>query len=410
MSNATPAEFHPYDAAFAADPYPVYARLRERSPIFHSPELGMTLLTRYEDIRSLVLDRRIGRTLDHVTPREEVERRRRLAQWERLPNYSRYVRLNLLETEGTDHARVRRLVSAALDPRRIRLLRTRVQEAVDAMLATLEPRGRMNFLEDLAVPLPVLMIAELLGWPAQERYRLRPWSAHIVRLYEKDSTAEDEMRAEVAAGEFAAMIGDLADRRRAEPRDDFISALAQVAHEGERLSRDELIATCMMVLNAGHEATVNAACNGLLALLRHPQQLARLLGDRTLMPTAIEEMIRYDAPLHLFHRFVLEDLEIGGARFARGDTIGLLYGSGNRDSLAFERVDEFDVGRQPNRHLGFGAGNHFCLGASLARLELEVLFSTVLDRLPRLRLAGPEPTYRTGLVFRGLTDLQVRWD
>ncbi len=405
-----PAEFHPYDAAFAADPYPVYARLRERSPVFHSAELGMTLVTRYEDIRNLVLDRRVGRTLDHVTPREEVARQRRAAHWDRLPNYSRYVRVNLLETEGADHTRVRRLVSTALDPRRIRHLRARVQATVDAMLATLQPRGHMNFLEDLAVPLPVLMIAELLGWPAQERHRLRPWSAHIVRLYEKDSNAEDEMRAETATAQFAAMIGELADRRRAEPRDDFISALAQVAHEDERLSRDELIATCMMVLNAGHEATVNAAGNGLLALLRHPQQLARLRADRALMPTAIEEMIRYDAPLHLFHRFALEDLGIGGARFARGDKIGLLYGSGNRDPGAFERVDEFDVARQPNRHLGFGAGNHFCLGAPLARLELEVLFTTILERLPRLRLAGPEPRYRTGLVFRGLTELQVRWD
>ena len=407
MSTAIPAEFRPYDPAFAADPYPVYARLRERTPIFQAPEMRMTLVTRYDDIRSLLLDGRLARTMDHVTPPEELERQR--LAWARLPNYSRYVRVNLLEMEGADHARLRRLVSTALNPWRIRALRSRIQSLVDEMLGALEPRGSMNFLEDLAVPLPVYMISELLGWPGEERHRLRPWSARIVRLYEKDYTADDETHAEAAAGEFAAMLGELADRRRAEPRDDLISALVAVVDDGERLSRDELIATCMLLLNAGHEATVNAASNGLLALLRHPQQLARLRAIPSLITTAVEEMIRYDAPLQLFHRFVLEDLEFAGIRFAKGERVGLLYGSGNRDRRAFERADEFDVGRQPNRHLGFGTGNHFCLGAPLARLELEILFATLLQRLPQLQLEDGEPEYRTGLVFRGLKELRLRW-
>lgn len=409
MNTAPEAEFQPYDAAFAADPYPVYASLRQRTPIFRCAELSMTLVTRCEDIRALLLDSRLGRTRDHVLPREEVERQRREAHWERLPNYSRYVRTNLLETEGAEHARLRRVVSAALDPRRIRQLRSRVQQVVDEMLATLVPRGRMDFLEDLAVPLPVFMIAELLGWPAAERHRLRPWSADIVRPYERNATAADEARAEAATSEFAAMIGDLAEQRRAQPRDDLLSALAATLGRDDGLSRDEVIATCMLLLNAGHEATVNAAGNGLLALLKHPQQLERLRADPSLTPKAVEEIIRYDAPLQLFHRHVLEDVEIGGVRLASGDTVGLLYGSGNRDPAAFERVDEFDVGRQPNRHLGFGTGTHFCLGAPLARLELEVLFGTMLLRLPRLQLADPRPQYRTGLVFRGLQRLPVSW-
>ncbi|HEY7377651.1 MAG TPA: cytochrome P450 [Steroidobacteraceae bacterium] len=409
MSTAIPAEFEPYAASFAADPYPVYARLREHTPIFHATQLGMTLFTRYEHVRALLLDGRLGRTLDHLKTPGEIARQRSSADWTRLPNYSRYVRVNLLETEGADHTRVRRLVSAALTPRRIRELRGRIQGLVDDMLAELLPRGRMNFLADLAEPLPVYVISELLGWPLEERHRLRPWSAQIVRLYEKDHTAADAARAEAATTEFAAMLGELADRRRTDPRGDLISALVEVVDQGERLTRDELIATCMLLLNAGHEATVNAAGNGLWALLRHPAQLRRLRAEPALMPTAVEEILRYDAPLQLFHRYVLEDLAYAGIELRKGDVVGLLYGCANRDPRAFERAEEFDIGRNPNRHLSFGTGAHFCLGAPLARLELEILLSTVLRRCPTLQRDGAEPEFRTGLVFRGLTALHVRW-
>lgn len=409
MNNARSVEFQPYDPAFAADPYPVYARLREESPIFYSGELGMTLFTRYEDVRAVLVDGGFGRSLDHVSTREETERRRRAAGWHKLPNYSRYVRVNLLEMEGPDHARIRKLVSAALSPRRIARLRDRVRFVVDERLAAAASAGRVDFVSEIAVPVPVHMISGLLGWPEGERHRLRPWSAQIVRLYERDHGPDDEARAEQAVTEFAAMLNELADRRRVEPRDDLISALVSVESEGQRLTRDELIATCMLLLNAGHEATVNAAGNGLLALLRHPREFERLRNDRSLLTTAIEEMIRYDAPLQLFHRFVLADREYQGVSLRKGDVVGLLYGSANRDPRAFERADEFDVGRSPNRHFGFGTGAHFCLGAPLARLELEVLFGALLDRFAEVRLEGEAPRHRRpGLVFRGLEVLPVR--
>jgi cytochrome P450 len=267
----------------------------------------------------------------------------------------------------------------------------------------------MEFIADVAVPLPVQMIAELLGWPEEERHRLRPWSAQIVRLYEKDYTADDERRAERAAREFAERLATLAAERRAAPRDDLISALVAVSDQGEGLSEDELVATCMLLLNAGHEATANAAGNGLWALLRHPDQFARLREAPALLPLAVDEMLRYDAPLQLFHRYVLEDMEWGGYELRRGEMVGFLYGSANRDPRAFDRADEFDVGRAPNRHLAFGAGTHFCLGAQLARLELEVLFGTLLERPRVLQLDGEPPGYRPGLVFRGLTHLPLRW-
>ena len=212
MSTASPVEFRPYESSFAADPYPVYAKLREQSPIFFSDEMKMTLFTRYEDIRALLIDKRLGRTMDHVAT--AAERQKAVGRWAHLPNYNRYVRVNLLEMEGRDHTRLRRLVSGALDPRRIRKLRERIQTVVDELLNRIAPRGGMEFLEELAVPLPVLMISELLGWPAEQRERLRPWSAQIVRLYEKDYTAEDEARAESATTEFAAALGELADGAR----------------------------------------------------------------------------------------------------------------------------------------------------------------------------------------------------
>ena len=408
MSRAPEVEFRPYDSRFAADPYPVYARLRDESPVFYSAQTGLTLFARYEDVRSLLLDGRLGRSMDHRTIPEELACRRSQATWDRLPNYSRYVRVNLLETEGADHARVRRLVAAAFGPRRIRDLRDRVRALLEGLLDERMEQRRMDFVADLAAPLPVQVIAELLGWPDQERHRLRPWSARIVRLYEKDHTTQDEKRAESATTEFAAMLAELAAERRAAPRDDLISALVAVCDEGDRLTADELISTCMLLLNAGHEATANAAGNGLWALFRNPDQLRRLRAEPSLS-AAVEEMLRYDAPLQLFHRYVLEDLEYAGFELHRGEMIGLLYGSANRESGVFDRADEFDVGRAPNRHLAFGAGVHFCLGAQLARLELEVLFETLLQRLPALQLDGEPPRYRPGLVFRGLESLNVRW-
>jgi len=409
MNSVKRVDFQPYDPEFAADPYPTYRRLREDSPIFYSPDFGLTFFTRYADIIKLLADRRVGRSMDPVLTPEKLADRHRAEDGDRLPTYDRFVRSNLLETEGLQHSRLRRLLSTTFSPRRIGTLRGRIQELVDGLLEQLIPRGQMEFMEELAVPLPVYVISELLGWPEEERNRLRPWSAAIVRLYEKDHTRADEAQAEAATVEFAEMLTRLVHQRRKSPADDLISALAQVESEGERLSPDELVATCMLLLNAGHEATVNSAGNSVLALLRHPDQLQKLLANPNLLSTAIEETLRYDSPLHFFHRYVLEDFEYEDVEFSKGDTIGYLYGSANRDPEAFEDADRLDIARDPNRHVAFGRGVHFCIGAPLARLELEVLFSTLLRRIPGLQLADQEPEYNTGLVFRGLKRLQLCW-
>lgn len=400
-------DFRPYEQAFARDPYPVYARLREEAPAFRSDELGMTLFSRYADVSSLLADPRFGRTLRHRM--SDGERAADDARWAHLPAYSRYVRVNVLETEGEEHERLRRVMVRVMNPNRIRRLRDRIETLARTLVETLAGRGRMEFMSELAEILPVHLISELLGWPEAERHRLRPWSAAIVRLYEKDTTPRDEQEAERAVREFADRIRELVDERLAEPDEGVIGELAAMERDEGTLDRDELVASCMLLLNAGHEATVNAAGNGLLALLRNPEQWQRLRAERGRIDTAVEEMLRYDAPLHLFHRYVLEDLEYAGREFRRGDTVGLLYGAANRDPEAFPEPDRFDIARRPNRHLAFGAGVHFCVGAPLARLELRALFSALLETLPDLRLAGGAPEYRTGLVFRGLKALPVSW-
>lgn len=403
------AIFQPYDQAFAANPYPVYAQLRAEHPVFASAEFGMTFFTRYRDIVRLLTDQRLGRTMDHLLDEAALAEKRKSSDWADLPAYNRYVRVNLLESEGPDHARIRRLLGQALQPKRVAEFRERIGHISRELLDELLPRGQMDFLADFAELLPVAVIAELLGWPLEHRHRLRPWSAHIVRLYEKNHTEQDRQRAESATREFAAMIDDLANLRRRQPRDDLISKLAATETIADGLSRDELIATCMLLLNAGHEATVNAAGNGLLALLRHPQEMARLRRQPELLEPAIEEMLRFDPPLHLFHRFVLEDLDFDGHELHRGDTVGLLYGSANRDPQAFPNPDNFDIGRKPNRHLAFGAATHFCLGAPLARLELRTMLGDFARRTRSIELVDEQPAYHTGLVFRGLRELQVRY-
>ena len=408
MPDRTPELFHPSEQAFAANHYPTYARLRNQSPIFRSEEFGLTFFTRYQDIANLLSDKRLGRTMSHVMSPEKESEICRQEDWQATPAYSRFVRANLLETEGADHVRLRRLLAKAINARRIGGLGQRIDSLVDELLQDIAGREEMDFLAELAVPLPVYVICELLGWPAEERHRLRPWSADIVRLYEKDHSEEDVLRAEAATEEFAGMLGELAERRRIEPRDDLISVFALLESDGETLSKDELIASCMMLLNAGHEAVVNSAGNGLLALLRHPEQGRRLQRDPSMIKTATEEMLRYDSPLQFFHRFALDDMTYGDFKFKKGDMIGLLYGSANRDPDAFDRPDIFDIGRNPNRHLAFGLGPHFCLGAPLARLELEILFSKLLRRFPDIQLLDERPRYRTGLVFRGLRQLSVQ--
>jgi cytochrome P450 len=313
----------------------------------------------------------------------------------------------MLDREPPDHTRLRALVSKAFTPRRVETLREQIQSIVDRLVDRALEQREFDLLETIAEPLPVSVIAELLGIPEADRPRLRPWSADMCLMYELNAPEEFAHRAVRASEEFSEYLRDLSRFRRSHPGDDLISALAQVAEAGDRLTEDELIGTCVLLLNAGHEASVNGAGNGWWALFRHPHQLTRLRADLSLVPRAVEELLRFDTPLQLFERWVLEDAEICGVRVPKGAELGLLFGSANRDPAVFERPDELDLGRDPNPHLSFGAGIHFCLGAPLARLELVFALETLLRRMPSLGLAA-EPKWKPTFILRGLAELRVR--
>jgi cytochrome P450 len=286
-------------------------------------------------------------------------------------------------------------------------MREPIQRLTDGLIDAVDGAGEFDLIPTIAEPLPVAVIAELLGIPVSDRHLLRPWSADICRMYELHPTDNDVRVASRASVEFSKYLRALSRERRVNPTGDLISELALVVDEGERLTEDELIGTCVLLLNAGHEATVNVTGNGWWTLFRHPDALAELRSDPSLLPTAIEELMRFDTPLQLFERWVLEDVEIGDTRVPRGAELGLIFGSANRDPAVFDSPDALRLDRDPNPHVTFGAGIHFCLGAPLARLELQTSFGSVLRRLPGLELVE-EPRWKPNYIIRGLEGLRVR--
>jgi cytochrome P450 len=396
--------FDPLSPQFRRDPYPVYDQLRAHAPILFMPEWNTSFLTAYEDVNLLLRDRRLGRSIDHVLTRAE-----RVSETETgaLAPFSKLSEHSLFDKEPPDHTRLRNLVHKAFTPRRVESLRERIHSIADGLIDQVEARGHMDLLADFAVPLPVIVIAELLGVPEDDRHRLRPWSQDIVAMYELDHTEGQARRAVQAAIEFSDYLRALADQRRRAPQDDLISALVAVEDAGDQLSEDELISTCILLLNAGHEATVNVIGNGMLALLRHPDQLRRLIHDPALIASAVEEMLRYDTPLQLFKRWVLEDMRYKGHTFRQGMELAFMFGAANRDPARFKHPAEFDITRAENPHISFGGGVHYCLGAPLARLELNIALRTLLQRLPALHLGDDAPEYRDTVVIRGLERLTV---
>ncbi|MEV8323267.1 MULTISPECIES: cytochrome P450 [unclassified Kitasatospora] len=400
----TTAKFDPWSAAFVAHPYDAYAELREHAPVTYFEPTGQWLVSRHEDVSALLRDRRLGRTYTHRFSHQEFGRP------EPDPAHEPFHTLNdfgLLDLEAPDHTRIRRLVSKAFTPRMVEGLRPTVQrlagELVDGLLAA----GGGDLIAAVAEPLPVAVIAEMLGVPEGDRHLLRPWSADITGMYELNPSEEAARKAVTASTEFSDYLRALIRERRTAPGTDLISALIQAQEGSDALSEQEMISTCVLLLNAGHEATVNTTGNGWWALFRNPGELARLRGATdALLPTAIEELMRWDTPLQLFERWVLEDIELRGVTIPRGSEVALLFGSANRDPERFTDPDRLDLGRTDNPHITFGAGIHFCLGAPLARLELTESYGALLRRAPGLRLAR-EPEWNPGYVIRGLRELVV---
>ncbi|MEV4080216.1 cytochrome P450 [Nonomuraea fuscirosea] len=391
--------FDPWNPDFVAYPYNVYDQLRREAPVSFYEPTGQWLVARHADVNALLRDRRLGRSYLHVATHEEFGRP---AEPEFQEPFWRVIRAGMLDVEPPVHTRLRRLVSRAFTPRMVESLRPRVRAIAGELVAAYVDKGGGDLIAEVAEPLPVTVIAEMLGIPGHDRHLLRPWSADICGMYELNPAPEAQHTAVRAAEEFAGYLKSLAAGRRRAPGEDLISALTQI----DELTEDELVGTCVLLLNAGHEATVNVTGNGWWSLFRNPGELARLRADRSLLPTAVEELMRWDTPLQMFERWVLEDIEVHGVRIPRGSEVALLFGSANRDPAVFEDPDRLDVGRADNPHISFGAGIHFCLGAPLARIELAESFGALLDRAGTLELRQ-EPSWKPGYVIRGLQSLDL---
>ena len=395
--------YRPWDPAFIADPYPAYAHLRKEGRIHWFEPSRQWLVPHYDDVSALLRDKRLGRTFLHRFSYEEFGRQAPL------PEHEPFHVLNsngLLDLESPDHTRIRRLVSKAFTPRTVDQLVPTIDRITRELVDGLIEAGGGDLLPTVAEPLPVAVIAEMLGIPEPDRGLLRPWSAAITRMFELNPDDETAAGAVRASLEFSAYLKDLIAERRRRPGDDLISQLIAAHDGGDRLTEQEMISTCVLLLNAGHEATVNATLTGWWTLFRYQDQLDLLRRNPDLLPTAVEELLRFDTPAPMFERWVLDDIEIGGRTIPRGDEIALLFGSANRDPAKFADPDRLDLGRQDNKHLSFGLGIHFCLGAPLARVELAASFGELLRRAPNMRLLR-EPTWKSGYVIRGLQELLV---
>ncbi|WP_416984344.1 cytochrome P450 [Streptomyces sp. T028] len=403
MAAADDLRFDPWDPAFLADPYPAYAELRERGRVIHYAPTDQWLVPHHADVSALLRDRRLGRTYQHRFTHEDFGRTAPPAEHEPFHTLNDH---GLLDLEAPDHTRIRRLVSKAFTPRTVERLTPYVRQLAGELVGRLVEAGGGDLLSEVAEPLPVAVIAEMLGIPEADRAPLRPWSADICGMYELNPSEDTAAKAVRASVEFSAYLRELIAARRKEPGDDLISGLIAAHDEGDRLTEQEMISTAVLLLNAGHEATVNATVNGWNALFHNPEQLAALRADHSLVPTAVEELMRYDTPLQLFERWVLDEIEIDGTTIPRGAEIAMLFGSANHDPEVFEHPERLDLTRTENPHISFSAGIHYCIGAPLARIELAASMTALLEKAPTLALAE-EPKRKPNFVIRGLEGLDV---
>jgi cytochrome P450 len=397
--------FDPADAAFLTDTYPTLRRLREQARVFYDEGLERWFVTRHEDVRASLRDKRLGRNFRHVMAPAEIGVPELDPRWSAFWATERW---SLLWLEPPEHTRMRKLVAAAFTPRSVEALREPAGELARELLEPLAERGRMELLYDYAQPYSIAVICRMLGVPLDRHRDLLDWSHRMVKMYEFDVPEENAVAANHAAAEFTEYVRGLISERRAQPRADMVSALVQARVDGEQLSEDEIVSTVIVLLNAGHEASVNTLGNGMLAFARHPEQWQRVVDSDVTPAAAGEEMIRYDPPLQLFERWVLDDgFAIGDVAIPRGAKVALLFGSANRDPRVFERPDEFDVGRENAvQHIGFGGGIHVCIGAPLARIELEASVEALRRYWPDFRL-GSEPRRTGAFVIWGLQGLEL---
>lgn len=398
-------EFDPTAPAFLADPYPVLAELREATPVLHHEALDRWFVTRHADVRACLRDKRLGRNFRHVGTDTEFRADPLDPRWDSFWDVERW---SLLWLEPPDHTRIRKLVAAAFTPRSVEAMREPAARLAHDLLEPLVERGSFDLLYDFAQPYSIALICRWLGVPVDNHRALLDWSHAMVKMYEFDTTEQQAITANAAAASFRDYARELIEDRRRVPKDDLVSGLVEARVDGGHLTDSQIISTIIVLLNAGHEATVNTLGNGIRALMHNREQWEGLVAGSVSAATAIEELLRYDPPLQLFERWVLEDgVEVSGVEIPRGEKIAVLFGAANRDPRVFASPDDFDLGR-PNAadHISFGGGIHVCIGAPLARIELEASLDALVERCAGLTLAS-EPRRSPAFVIWGLEGLDV---
>ena len=391
--------FNPMDPEFVADPYPMYQRLQADDPVHHSP-LGFWVLTRYADVIASLRDPRLIKEpiAAFVAARFGMTVPPGLG-------------LSMLDRDPPDHTRLRGLVSKAFTPKALERLRPGIQQIVNELLDQVESHGQMDLIDEFAYPLPVNVICDMLGVPVRDHERFKQWGLDIARGLDAIMLPPDsEVGQRSVAGRraLAEYFRGLIAQRRASPRDDMLSALIAAEEAGDTLNEEELLATCILLLVAGHETTVNLIGNGTLALLRHPAELRRLREAPAIIGTAVEELLRFDGPVQFVTRRTTREFALHGRTIPAHANVVVLLGSANRDERRFEGPDRFDVGRDTRGHVAFGFGAHFCLGASLARLEAKAALEAIVPQLPRLVRARPEREFLDSYLIRGRARLDLR--
>jgi cytochrome P450 len=398
-------EFDPADPAFIAEPYAHLDALREAAPVVYDERLDRYFVTRHADVRGCLRDRRLGRQFRQLGTEDEFNAEPPDPRWQAFWDVERW---SLLFLEPPDHTRIRKLVASAFTPRAVEGMRHPAESLANELLDDCLARGRFDLLYDFAQPYSIALICELLGVPAERHRDLLDWSHRHVKMYEFDTTEEQARSAAAAAAEFRQYVVELIEERRRVPRDGLVTALARARVDGTSLSDDEIVSTVVVLLNAGHEATVNTRCNRVAGLMRHRDEWRRLVDGEVPAAAASEELIRWDPPLQLFERWVLEHgVEIAGSPVPRGAVVAMLFGAANRDPRVFADPARLDLGRtNAAAHVGFGGGIHVCIGAPLARIELEASLRALGERAPRLELAA-EPVRTDAFVIRGYRSVEL---
>jgi cytochrome P450 len=379
--------------------------LRTSAPLFYWEQWNIWFATEYDTCVALLKDNHLGHELLSVMTREELH-------WEEPPVHQKplfdMTSSWMLFRDPPTHTRLRMLVHKAFTPRMIEQLRSRIQSVTDHLLDAAFAKGQMDIVADLAVPLPVMVIADMLGVPESDHDLFRAWSRDLAHTLELTDSADIYNRGAAATVDFSGYLRDLANTRRKHPQPDLMSALVEAEDQGDKLTEQELISTCILLLVAGHETTTNLIGNGMLALFRHPDQLAALKANPALGRPAIEELLRYDSPVQMTSRVALHETEHHGQTIRRGMQVSFMLGAANHDPAIFDEPGKLDITRDPNPHLSFSNGIHYCLGAPLARMEGQIAIQTLLARAPEIALLNDNPTYRETWVLRGLEALPVK--